>query len=180
MAVYTLVRTTLTVTQGDSGLVDAGGGLWYKEFTIAAVNMDTAQLTQSIAESRVPSLPEPDLTLEHRGAFVQLFSSTVLRLYWRGELQEDAEAGQEAISAYVEVFDLEELSITGIAAAVWAYVIETGFSALRMLRIIAAAVAGKSTGGATNLTARDLADTTNMIQGSADSSGNRTPTSYGG
>ncbi len=66
------------------------------------------------------------------------------------------------------------------AAAVWAYIVETGFSALRMLRIIAAAVAGKSTGGAVNLTARDLADTTNMIQGSADDQGNRTPTSYGG
>lgn len=72
------------------------------------------------------------------------------------------------------------LSTTDIAQAVWDFVVETGFAANRMLRIIAAAVAGKSTGGKSSLTARDLANAENMIVGSADESGNRTPTSYGG
>ena len=108
MSDYSLIyRTVLTVTEGDSGLVDAGGGLWYKEFTIPAVNTGTAKVDAEVAESRIPSLPEPDLTLEHRGAFVQLYSATKLRLYWRGALSVDPEAGQEAISARVEVFDLD-------------------------------------------------------------------------
>jgi hypothetical protein len=66
------------------------------------------------------------------------------------------------------------------AAEVWDYVLETGFSAKRLLRIVAALVAGKSTGGLVNVTVRDLADTENMMTGSADAAGNRTPTSFGG
>lgn len=70
------------------------------------------------------------------------------------------------------------LSTSDIAAAVWAFVIETGYSALRVLKIIAAGVAGKSTGGRSSFTARNLGDTENVIVGSADENGNRTPTSY--
>lgn len=71
------------------------------------------------------------------------------------------------------------LSTADVAAAVWAYVVEGAFVASRMLRIVAASVAGKSTGGAASFTARDLTDGTNMVVGSADTLGNRTPTSYG-
>lgn len=72
------------------------------------------------------------------------------------------------------------LSTTDIATAVWDFVLETGYSAKRMIRIALAVLAGKSTGGKTSFTARNLGDTENMIVGSADESGNRTPTSYGG
>ena len=71
-------------------------------------------------------------------------------------------------------------SVAAIAAAVWAYVLEAGFSAGRILRIAAAALGGKSTGGRANFTARDLADSENMIVGSADADGDRTPSNYGG
>ncbi len=71
------------------------------------------------------------------------------------------------------------LTPSSIAAAVWASVLETGFSASRILRIIAAVLAGKSTGGRASLTARNLADTQNQVVGAADDQGNRTPSSYG-
>ncbi len=67
-----------------------------------------------------------------------------------------------------------------IAAAVWAYVVETGFSARRMLRIVAGLLAGGSSGGLVNVTVRDLSDSENIFTGSADANGNRTPGSYGG
>lgn len=66
-----------------------------------------------------------------------------------------------------------------VAAAVWAYILETGFSASRMIRIALAILAGRSTGGRANVTARNLSDTANMVVGSADDQGNRTPTSFG-
>lgn len=72
------------------------------------------------------------------------------------------------------------LSTDDIAAAVWSYVIEGVFTARRMLRIALAIVAGKTTGGRLSLVARDLSDTEDMVVGSADASGNRTPTNYGG
>lgn len=71
------------------------------------------------------------------------------------------------------------LSTSDIAAAVWAYLVEGAFTAGRMLRIVAAALAGKSTGGRSSFTARDLSDSTDMVVGSANEAGDRTPTSYG-
>lgn len=57
--------------------------------------------------------------------------------------------------------------------------IEPGFDLARTLRIIAAAVAGKTTGGPAGFTARNLGDTTDQVTGTATEDGNRTPTSYG-
>ena len=64
-------------------------------------------------------------------------------------------------------------------ASIWGYILDTGFSALRLMKIIAAAVAGRTTGGPAGFTARNLADTQDQIAGSADANGNRTPGSYG-
>lgn len=78
-------------------------------------------------------------------------------------------------------YDVSEggvLAASDISADVWAYVIETGFSALRVLKIIAGVLAGKTTGGRASFTARNLGDTENVVVGSADESGNRTPTQY--
>lgn len=71
------------------------------------------------------------------------------------------------------------LSTANVGAAVWAEILETGYTAEHILRIIAAATAGETSGGAAGFTARNLANTQNQIVGTADSSGNRTPTSYG-
>jgi hypothetical protein len=70
-------------------------------------------------------------------------------------------------------------SAAAIASAVWSYVVGSVFTAKRYLKAIGAAVAGKTSGGPTGFTARDLEDTQDQVVGTADTSGNRTPTSYG-
>lgn len=66
-----------------------------------------------------------------------------------------------------------------VATQVWAAVLETGFDASKAIRIIAAAVAGKVSGGPGSPVFRNLADTQNQITGTADSSGNRSAATYG-
>lgn len=104
-------RTLLTVAAGDEDIVDAGGGLFYKEFDISEAGIKTGStlVKPQFAESRYPSVPEPSLGLEHRGAFVRLQSADVLRLYWRGALVEDEEAGNETISCDVQLLDFDQI-----------------------------------------------------------------------
>lgn len=66
-----------------------------------------------------------------------------------------------------------------VAEAVLAAEVHTGFSFARMVRTIAAAVAGKTTGGPGGFVARNLPDTADQITGAADADGNRTSASYG-
>ncbi len=69
--------------------------------------------------------------------------------------------------------------VTDIATAVWEEVLETGFSASRIARTTASAVAGKTSGGPSTFTARNLSDTQDQITGTADASGNRSTATYG-
>lgn len=71
----------------------------------------------------------------------------------------------------------DNISIMGIAP--WTEVLETGFSASRILRIIAAATAGKVTGEPGSPVFRDLQDANDMITGTADANGNRSAATYG-
>jgi hypothetical protein len=57
--------------------------------------------------------------------------------------------------------------------------LETGYDVGRALRIIAAAVAGKTSGGPTGFVARNLSDTADQIAGTSDASGNRSSATYG-
>jgi hypothetical protein len=73
---------------------------------------------------------------------------------------------------------------SAIASAVWGFVIESAnaltFTATRMLRIIAAAVAGaKSTGSQTAVSYSDLAGDETMISGTANANGDRSSITYG-
>ena len=74
---------------------------------------------------------------------------------------------------------LNNLSGADAATAVWAKALLTGFSADRILRIIAAVAAGKISGGPGSPVFRDLLDLINMVTGTADSDGNRTSATYG-
>ena len=65
------------------------------------------------------------------------------------------------------------------SGAGWDQVLEPGFTAEKILRLVAAAIAGKSSGGPGSPVFRDLADTQDMVTGVADSSGNRTSVTYG-
>ncbi len=65
------------------------------------------------------------------------------------------------------------------AAAVWASVIETGFTALQSLRLMLSATAGKLSGAAsTNVKIRDVNDAKDRIDATVDADGNRTAVNY--
>jgi hypothetical protein len=98
----------------------------------------------------------------------------------------DAATGTDvstAQSALVAEHDATQAAIAAlpadVATAVLAAAVETGYSVQRILRIIAAAVAGKTSGGPAGFTARDVTDSRDQITGTADSNGNRTAASYG-
>jgi hypothetical protein len=57
--------------------------------------------------------------------------------------------------------------------------VETGFTLRRALRIIAAGVAGKSSGGPGSPVFRNLGDTADQITGTADTDGDRSAATYG-
>ncbi|MGH9461072.1 MAG: hypothetical protein ACRD5D_00560 [Candidatus Polarisedimenticolia bacterium] len=102
MSDYALAqRGVTTVTVGDTSP---------KDVTLASpIKTGAAQLHCSIRESRIPALPEPDLTLEHRGATCRILNSTTIRIEWNGTLSTDAEAGNETITVAWEVWDIESL-----------------------------------------------------------------------
>lgn len=68
-----------------------------------------------------------------------------------------------------------DLTAQGAADAVWAQILESGYSAEDLLRLFAAALAGKVSGaGSATITFRDINDTIDRIVADVDSSGNRT------
>lgn len=79
----------------------------------------------------------------------------------------------------ISVMGMAGATSTENATATWAEVLETGFDASRILRIIAAATAGKLTGEPGSPVFRNLADTQNQITGVADTNGNRQTATYG-
>lgn len=68
-----------------------------------------------------------------------------------------------------------ELSPQSLASAVWAELLESGYSAGDIMRVMSSALAGEVSGaGTATVTIRDIADTTNRIVASVDGTGNRT------
>ena len=79
-----------------------------------------------------------------------------------------------------EVTPFTELSPQSLAAAVWANIIESGLTAEEAMRLIAAATAGKVSGGgtATNTIRNAVADSKDRIVATVDVDGNRTAITY--
>jgi hypothetical protein len=82
-------------------------------------------------------------------------------------------------TAYVQVNYAEAVSGAAVTAeGVWTYDIESPYTATDLLRLMAAALAGKSSGGGTGtITFRDLQDTVDRLVANVDGSGNRTAVS---
>lgn len=68
----------------------------------------------------------------------------------------------------------EKLNDAGSASNPWTEVIESGYTAAEILKLLAAASLGKTSGQPSNPVFRDIADTKDRITGVVDSSGNRT------
>lgn len=67
-----------------------------------------------------------------------------------------------------------ELSPESLASAVWREVVDSGFTAAEVMRLLGAAMAGKVSGAAgTTVIFRDLGDTKDRIVATVDASGNR-------
>ena len=73
----------------------------------------------------------------------------------------------------------EKLNDAGAAANPWTEVIESGFTASDILKLIAAATAGKASGaGTATIVFRNVADTEDRITATVDGNGNRTAITY--
>lgn len=68
----------------------------------------------------------------------------------------------------------EKMNDAGSASNPWTEVIESGYTAAEILRILASVAAGKSSGQPTAPVFRDIADTKDRVSGTVDSQGNRT------
>lgn len=69
----------------------------------------------------------------------------------------------------------EKLNDAGSASNPWTEVIESGYTAAEILKLLASVMAGKSSGGGTaTVKFRDLADSSDRITATVDGSGNRT------
>jgi len=68
-----------------------------------------------------------------------------------------------------------DADISGVAASVWATVLDAGLTATEITRLMIAVLAGKSSGGGTTtITFRNLADSKDRIVATVDANGNRT------
>jgi len=77
-----------------------------------------------------------------------------------------------------DITPFTELSPDSLASAVWSKIIESGYSATEILRLIASVNLGLVSGGPGNPVFRDIGDTKDRVTGVADSDGNRTAVTY--
>lgn len=71
--------------------------------------------------------------------------------------------------------DALQIDVTNLPSAVWAFIVETGHSALSTMRLMASVLVGKVSGAGTGTeTFRDLNDTKDRVISSVDVNGNRT------
>ena len=97
----------------------------------------------------------------------------VASLSGSGSIDADASA-IGSMSATVTLAESGTLTAQAVADAVWAQIIEAGYTADDVLRLLAAANAGKLSGASgSTITIRDLGDTTDRIVATVDASGNR-------
>lgn len=133
---------------------------------------DLAASLAGIIAAQAALTGEGDVT-----AAIGAISSIIASLTGEGDLAGDSTA-KGSMSADINVTG-DLLSTANVGDAVWSMLLEAGFDASRVMRIIASAVAGKSTGGPDSPVFRNLGDTQDMIVGTATADGDRTVTSYG-
>ena len=94
-----------------------------------------------------------------------------------GEITLATMNGKSSMEAEISVTG-ELLTTATVASAVWGAIADSGFTYEEVIRIIAAATAGVSTGGPSSPVFKALDGTTTIISGSANSSGNRSSITY--
>ena len=85
------------------------------------------------------------------------------------------------LAAILVVDDYVDTEIAAMPASVWSYTVEGSFTAVQLLRIALAAMAGKLSGAATTtVSIRDLGDTKNRIVATVTADGDRTAVTLDG
>ena len=111
-------------------------------------------------------------------ADLEALGNMILALVTEGTVSDAALLAKGFMEADLDVVGAT-LTTANVADAVWGALAEAGFSYDQIIRIIAAATAGKVSGGPGSPVFRNLSDTMDQITGTADSSGNRTDVTYG-
>ncbi len=129
-----------------------------------AISQATLQAIAGISSTLTGS---GTITQAQLGAIVQLSSA----LTGSGTISSASFTGILSLSASIEIAQTTGISVSDILSAE----IETGYNMQEILRLVAAALAGKVSGaGTTTITIRDVNDTVDRIVATVDSNGNRT------
>lgn len=134
---------------------------------------DVAAAIGAVVEMLASLSGSGELTATGTEAYPSMFAS----LTGTSSIAADATAKGSMASEITVTGDL--LSTANVGDAVWSTLLEAGFTASQIVRIVAAATAGASSGGPGSPVFRNLGDTDDMISGTADSSGNRSGITYG-
>lgn len=148
----------VTVADMDGQLIVSGTGTSTLTFTVGDLLL-TASLNGSGSASFSFALNTPTL-----GAEASLVASATFQV--TGGLTPYA----------IGILAGTTVDLTGVTpASIWGYTVEGSFTAVQVQRLIAAALAGKVSGAASNAPVfRDLSDTKDRIIATTDASGNRT------
>jgi len=166
--------SSITLDASASAVTDFYKGCWIMITAGLGVGqvriVDAYDGTTKIATIRPNWKTNPDATSK----FVVLPQAGVNVEHVNGGKMDPPTVGLLNVNAFVD-----PSSVITIVAAVWALELETGFTADRILRIIAAAAAGRLSGEPGSPVFRNLGNTLNQITGTADANGNRTAAAYG-
>ncbi len=185
--------TAVTVAEIANGrytatFTPASTGVWYVLITQATYNLRGWEETFDVTTDGIPTVSAIQSGLATSSALSAAQSDVTAIKAKTDNLPASPAAVGSAMTLTV-AYDAaktaaqagDEMTLTAgeeaaLVAAVWAAALETGFSASRLLRIIAAAAAGKTSDG---VTFRNLGDTLNQIAGTATAAGIRSAATYG-
>lgn len=172
LTAYLYASRSMSVDMTGSGDLEATAAL---VIAMAAALTGTGSLTATIngqLNASIDFTGQGDLAAD-----IEALGNMVIDLTGEGDLAATIAAfGNMDVDMVVTGTGLNTANVGG---AVWNTLLEAGFTADLLLRIIAAATAGKVSGAPGSPVFRNVGDTKNQITGVADSSGNRTSATYG-
>lgn len=182
--------TTQVVTAGSASAL--GGGLYYYDLSSGSVNAEENYLAIfKTSDSTVDFQHVPSMWSVGKAGIENLDSSVSGVQSDTNDIQSrlpsalvsgrmDASIGA-AQADVITASSLATDAVTEIATGVWGFTIRTGFTALKVLRIMAAALFGKiSNADNTPITIRSIDDSKDEIVAAVDSDGNRTSVTVDG
>ena len=157
---------------GTGDITDAIGALIVSAVASLSGSGDVSAAMAGVIEAAASLTGSADVAAAI-GAIVEMLAG----LTGEGNVSAEATANGSMAADITVTGDL--LSTANVGDAVWSTLLEAGFTASQIVRIIAAATAGASSGGPGSPVFRNLGDTQDQISGTADSSGNRSGITYG-